>query len=1077
MATNTTARPSVVAKPQAHWQQLYRELNNEQRQAVETIEGPVMVLAGPGTGKTHVLAMRVAQILQQTHMDPWNILCLTFTEAAVAEMRERLKSIIGRASYYVRIHTFHSFCNDVIRDHPQFFSLQSDRRVLTDLERVELLRALIDTLPGTSPLKSLGNPYHYVRDIVRTISQLKQEEVSPDTLATTLATIQQFVEALAEQVTLFCGLPVADRTEAACSTLAAAITSTAAEVSLAQAIVAPASEASDRWLTRQAEADQPRQASAARTAYKNDIKRWYDRLQREIPQQREVQELYTRYLQRLQEQNKFDFEDMILLVLRQWRAHPSLLAEYQEQFQYILTDEYQDTNSAQNDLLKLLGSFDAQPNIFVVGDDKQSIYRFQGASMHNMLDFYRTYPAVRVISLRQNYRSRPAIIAAADALILHNRESLQKYIPALLTEQEPVRRADERLPELYEFTSLEDEQAFVAHTTSELLVRGTRPEDIAVIFRYNRDGRGVLEAMRAAGVPARLEAGENVFEKPAIRQLLTLLTYLVEPHRDDLLAQVLHFPWWRFDPLDVLKVLHVTGRKRLPLLTVITEPKLLQEASVVHPQSFIAHARVLATWRQRSLQVPLMQFINELLTESGWFAATLSSAHNAETMAAITTFLSFLKQLNEHEHTLTMPDVLQRLVSLQEYDVPLFSEPWRETRPVVRLLTAHKAKGREFSHVFIVGCNDRHWGNKVVHNRLQLPRGFLQFDYGGDDSGNEEERRLMYVAMTRAKDVLMFTRSRHTESGRLVAPSIFWTEIPQAVALTLSPEQQSRILPKHRPGAVELNAPMTDWARSIVQSYILNVTHLNNYLACPRKFYARNLLKLPTVRTPAQAVGSAVHGALAAFLRQCAESKNVLPLDTLNELFTRFLALEVLAPAAQQQSLAVGLKILRAYYDEQASCFALPGLTEYSFATHGVRVQDIPLTGVLDRITILNDDSHEVRVTDFKTGDPVRGMRKAKPGGDYHRQLVFYQLLCDTSPQFPYTMVEGEIDFIQMSTRQPRHRRATTRISAAEKEDLITTISRVWQEIQNLNFLTGTQTPFCGKCEYCLPAVLSLPPT
>jgi len=326
----------------------YSRLNPEQRLAVDTIEGPVMVLAGPGTGKTQTLAMRIANILQETEMDPWNILCLTFTESGVAAMRTRLLSILGTPAYYVRIHTFHSFCNDIIKEHPELFAQSSSWRMLSDVERVELIRELLDRLPGSSRLKPFGDPYLYLRDVSGNIKQLKQEDITPDAFKQGLTVIQSFTERTKKDTAAFFALKPKERTDAACESFFTALHHAAGEVHLPESLLSVMMRLYEHYRDHQAVAEDNRSQGKVRTAFKNSIKKWYDKLVTQLPRQMDMCVVYEGYQEAMRTRGRYDYEDMIMMVVSALKKNDELLASYQEQFQYILVDEYQDTNGAQN---------------------------------------------------------------------------------------------------------------------------------------------------------------------------------------------------------------------------------------------------------------------------------------------------------------------------------------------------------------------------------------------------------------------------------------------------------------------------------------------------------------------------------------------------------------------------------------------------------------------------------------------------------------------------------------------------------------------------------------------------------
>lgn len=1061
----------------------YQALNPEQKKAVDTIEGPVMVLSGPGTGKTQTLAMRIANILQQTQMDPWNILCLTFTESGVAAMRSRLLSIIGTPAYYVRIHTFHSFCNDIIREHPEFFAVSSGLQTLSDVERIELVRDGIDSLSGKSSLRPFGSPYLYLRDASSMIQQLKQEYIRPEDFMELLKKIEKFLGGTKKESKDFFGQKTKERTSAVCEAFYVKLVQAGKQCALPDPLLLVMSRIYETYTNRNAAAEDEKSESKLRTAFKNEIKAWYVKMERQLERQKDMVGVYAYYQKEIVRRGRYDYEDMISMVVEEFQKNDELLAQYQEQFQFILVDEYQDTNGAQNKIVELLGSFDDSPNIFVVGDDKQSIYRFQGASLNNMLSFYDLYRKnISVISLKENYRSQEVVLQAADAVISHNVESISKYIPGIETSLHAASGRSSEMLFYHVFDSEDAEDYAIATYVKGKIEQGAQPGDIAVLFRYNRDGEELLRVMQRLGIPARLEAGENVFDDVSIQQALLFIEYIVDTRREDLLANILQYDWLELPSLDVLKILSHAGRSHIDILQLLGDEAELGRAGVASADQFIAFQKRIADFRAAAVNETLQEFLHRVFEESGWLQFVLRNYDRVSCLQKMTRLLQEAKQLNQIQHELRLQEFMQRLQLLREHDVPLQTEQWQGAENAVHLMTAHKSKGLEFEHVVISRLNNRHWGNNPEPGRLQLPHGFIRYDYIVASENNEDERRLFYVALTRAKQSVWMTRAKHTGSGRSTVPSIFYEEIPASLRDAhehVEGEQEfidRSVLGTVRAVPKENKEHVRSWLSSLLQSYILSVTHINNYLECPKKFYIKNVLHVPSVRTPHQALGSAVHGALEFFFAEYEKTGEVPNANVLTSAFDRFLAREVLTKTQAAHAQEVGEDVLQEYWRNYHDSFVRHTKREYNFRNHGVVIDGVPITGLIDKIELLDADAVQkdgswakgarVNVVDYKTGNPERGMKKIVQGGDYWRQLVFYKILCDASPRFPYTFATAEIDFIQKSDKKG-FLKETIAISDEEVALVREQIASVWKQIQQLAFLE--EGAGCGKedCQYC----------
>ncbi|MEX1997751.1 MAG: ATP-dependent DNA helicase [Candidatus Andersenbacteria bacterium] len=1054
------------------FKKLYQELNPAQRQAVDAIEGVVIVLAGPGTGKTQILALRIAKILQETQMDPYNILCLTFTESGVAAMRKRLVTIIGPAAYYVRIHTFHSFCNDIIQEYPEKFTFARDLEVLSEVERLELFREIIDELPGTSPLKPFGNPYLFLSDIAGNIQSLKQEHVTSRRYQAVVTATKKLVVAMAPLIQPLITSSTAERTPAAVAEVHQELMALRSQFSR----LAPHFDRLEKMygrFTAAAPAAERRAVGKLVTKYKNDLKRFTDSLTNRLPKQQDMKKVYEAYQQKMRTRGRYDYEDMILFVAERFKEDEELLARYQEQFQYILVDEYQDTNGAQNEAIYLLGQFHDNPNIFVVGDDKQSIYRFQGASLENLLFLYEQYrDSAQVIVLEDNYRSQQAILDAAAAIISHNEESVERYLPAA---QAPLRaqQAYEPKPiDILQFDNGDMERYGIAQKIQALLTAGVPAPEIAVLYRRNADAADFAEAMRKQGIPVQVESGHNILDDIIIQQFLEVLRYLQDPRRGDTLWNILHYEFWQLSTLDVLKAQAYAREQKLDLFRVMSTPEHLAASGVKQPRALLTLTQKIAAWQALLHNRPLPDFVAHVLRESGLLNYVLLQADHLNMLNCITTLFTDIKLQDRHQRLFTLGQFLAYVDLLTVHRVVVPAARLQSQREAVRLMTAHRAKGLEFEHVFIVRACDRHWGNLHERTMVPLPQGLLQYDKITGEENNEDERRLFYVALTRARRMAHISWAHQSSTGRAQVPAIFVEEIPPAlktvqVVEEKAPATLARLSMAVTP--VEPAAPneqLTTYITMQLEQYVLSVTHLNNYLRCPRLFYYRNLLRVPSVKNKHMAFGTAIHGALYDFCSRITHDHLPTAKD-LTQSFIKHLRRESLTEAEYRDALDVGTKVLREYYEHYRDTCSRTNLLEYNFSAHGVVVDSVPLTGMIDKVEI-DAAARSAHVVDYKTGNPDTKRAALQRGGDYHRQLVFYKLLGDSSPRFPYDIHSGEIDFVEKSPSKKAYIKKKYGLTTTDTKALRVIIQQVWRDINALRFLAPDNEQFCGQCEYCL---------
>lgn len=1062
----------------------YHRLNPAQKEAVDTTEGPVMVIAGPGTGKTQILAMRIANILRNPDLDinASNILCLTFTESGVSAMRNRLISFIGSDAYYVRIHTFHSFCNDIIKDNPHKFLAINP---ISDLEQINIYDEIIDSLEPGSPLKPFGDHYIYRGDLINNVKTLKRESIPVEKLEAAIDVLEAFIAKNADIMAEFCLRNARSIKEEDCN------------IFLEQIHINSLAHEEQQVFSK---LFQDFYDNSSKTAeFKKLIKDFHEKNLKEIPKQRELVKVYQAYNQKLHSSKLYDFEDMILRVISQFEHDPEFLARYQEQFQYILVDEYQDTNGAQNKILEQLTSFyKDRSNIFVVGDDDQSIYRFQGASVENIVYFYKRYQAnIKLVVLEQNYRSQQKILDSAHFSIDKNSSRISNLIQGINKQLQSAGHAESyplEAVELHKAKNFDDEIFQIAKLAKSLIDDGVNPSEIAILFRENRESEAILDLLLKMGLPAISDSGDNLLDNTHICQLIDLLKVIDNPSKhSDLLYNLFHYDFL-FQCKDLqeagvtAKDVFLINRRRQEANRDAAEPRSFFEI-LLEDKKFSAFADKLLTFNSMSQKLRADDLLEQTVKEFNYLDYILQQKNYVFEINNLDSLFRELRNLLDSKSIVfkkfdastldlvKLDTFLAYIQSLQDNNLKIRSQQISYEADAIRLMTAHKSKGLEFDHVLIHACQDKKWGNKVTRNKLKLPPLLVEETealLNKANDKNEDERRLFFVALTRAKKKAYIFSHKKNNKDQETVPSIFLSELEALKEVTEvvdhsdkpDPEEIEAKLELKFKDRLEMNIELeTAYLDSLLENYKLSVTHLNNFLKCKRKFFLQNLIRVPAAKNKHASFGTAIHAALYDLFFAISNGQEFTK-DELIDKFDKYIHDERLSEADLEDCLNHGHEVLNEYYDFYQSKFSTENLLEHDFSSLGVHLDGVKLTGKLDKIEILKGD--KVNVVDYKTGNPSSKSAALKPDGDYHRQMVFYQLLCDNayeSGQFKYQMQSGEVDFVERD-KAGKYKKVKIEVSEDDMTLLKTQIDHMITDIKAHNFSKTEDLQECSRCSF-----------
>ena len=1015
------------------FEQAFESLNPQQKKAVELIDGPVFVLAGPGTGKTQILALRIGYILKHTDTQAHNILCLTYTDAGTIAMRKRLVEFLGSTAYNIHIFTFHAFANQVIQENMYLFSNLKELQALSDLEKSEVFVELIDSIPNDHPLKRYkGAVYFEKRRLENLFQDMKKEAWTPEFISDR---IDSYLEEVKND-----------------------------------------SEFQYKRKTGQYNAGDVKPSK-------------YNPIAEKMETLRAACGLYDKYEAILRERGRYDYDDMILWVLKELNQNEQLLRRYQEQYLYFLVDEYQDTNGVQNKLLDTLANYWEKPNLFAVGDDDQSIYRFQGANMDNITDFQKNYDP-ELIVLDSNYRSSQIILDASAAIIKNNDNRLSNLLSIDKNIIAKGKNKDFEKPvriNSYPNSSQEETAAFLE---IEKMVREQQDlSKVAVIYRSHKDVADLIKVLEAKNIPINVRNRVNVLHEPFIAILVELLQFIESEYkesgfRDDLLFKTLVSPIFDISYADILKLGKLTAydrekKTRKSWMSVLADKEEMKAGGIKEIEKLNKVYKTLSTWLLEAPGLTVQLFFEMVITESGILEKALLAPDSQWKIQLLNTFFDFIKEESVRNPKIKLKDLLDLLEKMEISDVSLPVQKIISAENGIHFITGHSAKGLEFEKVLIIKANADNWEKKrAPSNRYTYPSNlFLR----GSGDKEEDERRVFFVAATRAEQELVISSSKAKDTGKEIDSTRFITEIQEGNAQIqfdhLKVENEDLL--RYKAGVMEfvklpekdlINKELIDKS---LENFELSVTALNKYLRCPVTFYYENIIRVPSARNSYAGFGSAVHYALEQFFNESRPSfkEGFASAKVLVELFIKGMNLfrSHFTDKEYERLVFYGEKILLGYHKDQLRSWfdAEDFKTEHKISN--VIYRDVPIQGVIDRIEIHKDF---VNVIDYKTGKPENASKKMKGpkeegdiGGDYWRQLVYYKMLVDNDPKNNWKVRMGEVNMVEPDKNE-KYKQFSLNITPKDMEIVGEQLVDSYQKILNHEFSLGCGEDDCYWCNF-----------
>ncbi len=881
-------------------------LNTEQTRAVTHGEGPLLIIAGAGTGKTTVITRRIAWLIAQKLAKPGEILALTFTDKAAEEMEARVDIMVPYGFVDVNLSTFHAFGDRVLRDHALDLGLRPDYRVISLSEQIIFFREHIFEFP-LHYYKSLGDPTKHIEALLGVISRAKDEDVSPE----------EYLK-WAKKGTGGKGLGTREERE----------------------------------------------------------------------KQLEVGKIYQKYQELKAEKGLVDFGDQVNLTLKLFRKCPSVLKEYQKKYKFILVDEFQDTNYAQFELLKLLAGKTA--NLTVVGDDDQSIYKFRGAAISNILSFEKVYKKCKKIVLTKNYRSTQIILDAARRLIKFNdperleiKAKVDKRLIAISAKE--GKRVEHR-----HFDRVTSEADWVAQTIKKKYEeKEFQFKDFAILVRSNADAEPFRSALNMQGIPHQFSGGGGLYVFPEIKLLVSFLRMIGDPSDSVSLYDLSLSEVYQLDPLDLQKMNTFAGRRNLTLHHVFTHLSECEILSDIKDESRVTVKKIMEDiqyYLEFAKQRSAGEVLHRFLKKTGYLAKLTreQSVENENRIKNIAQFFEKVSEFKEIAEIDRVSEFVKHLNILKEAgDDPESAQPDFEA-DAVQVLTIHKAKGLEFSVVFLVSLVADKFPVRTRKHPIELPEELIKEEIPSGDFHLMEERRLFYVGMTRAKRELYLTSAvdyggkRDRKVSQFVLESL---DMPKADIAVLKRPALTQIELFAAPEAVTIGE------RRWTKDEILPLSHykIDDYLTCPLKYKYVHILRVPLLPNHQIIYGKALHQAVQAYFTAKKNQQKFTEKQLLDTFANNWSSEGFISRAHEEQRLAAGKAALKKFYKDEKKRGRVPKLVEEEFIVLEDKIQ------IKGRLDLVEEAKGKTYIVDFKSSE-VKTQKEADRRVKGSLQLSIYAL-------------------------------------------------------------------------------------
>ncbi len=972
----------------------YKKLNSAQKEAVDTIEGPVMVIAGPGTGKTQVIALRIGNILEKTDTPADGVLCLTFTNSGVDAMKKRLRDY-GLDASRILISTFHAFGTRLIEEFYQHLDLSEPPTTLDEADAVGLVDEILSS-HDWEHLRPRGDASKYFRDLKSLVSLLIRERMSPE----------DFSEELERDI---------------------------------------------HKLKKDPE------SLSSRGPSKGELKKEIQNKIESLEKSKEAVLFYKLYEEKKKELNVFDYDDILRAMVRLVSEFEDVRASLRERHLYVLVDEHQDSSGVQNEFLKQVWGPVEKPNLFVVGDDRQLIYGFSGASLSLFEEFRETFSHTKLITLTENYRSTQRILDTADTLL---QSTLAKG-------KLSANKKGDHAIHLVECAYGRDEILRAGLFFREKIAEGLEPEDCALLVPKNSHVRAALRVLTDLGLPVSAPNSLKLFESAQFHSFFRVLKIINNPFAGPEIAELLLDPVSEVAPLEAHRFIHKTYAKDLSV------DKLVEAGFGWGEKLSLAIAQAKGKSAYEIVQQVGQQFFLDPALEHVEFVQAVevvrSLLHLALTLEA--------KTKDKVEGT-NLAYFLRYLERLQEYgeDVPLaiFGED-----KGIRVMTLHSSKGLEFEAVWIAHMNERALmsGKRMG---LALPERLKMLEEKKDESA---ARREVYVALTRAKLYANLSYSLLSHSGGDEELASVVEDLPKETFTFESKEESEAKLTKD--GLLNFVATQKPAKQTLTKKELqklvaeefykkkVSATLLNTFFECPWKWYFRSFLGVPEPESESLVFGSVVHGALENVLKLDHSPKEKDLSHALEEALDYHHVYEVKVRRRMTTEAMRAIKrfkevLLPELYDERES--------ERPLSYKDPRFPDLTITGKIDLME--HDGGGAVRVTDFKTGRPrtakeIEKLHDEERMSGYLRQLAIYSYLLVNAGKGKYEIEKSRLYFAESDDEKTAL--YETQIGEEEITSLLRDIkdyesalkSGKWteRECQHTPYPNEPECPYCKKAE------------